>query len=137
MLDLTKLKALELPSAEVEVKLLGEAQTVKVTAPNDEVAARLYDIGIDEKRSSAEVTLAVARLVLETCVPDLTAEDAELLLKRALTTAVFPIVGKVRDLRLEFDKTRTEAAEKAKKKSEAETSQKEKSCSSAAGNATT
>lgn len=136
MLDLTKLKALELPSAEVEVEILGETQTVKVTAPNDEIAAKLCDIGTDEKRSDTQVTIDIARLLLGSCVPDLTAEDAELLLTRALTTAVFPIVAKVRDLRLEFAKAKTEAAEKAKKKSEPATSQTEKSCSSAAGNAT-
>ena len=136
MLDLTKLKALELPSAEVEVEILGETQTVKVAAPNDEIAAKLYDIGTDEKRSSTEITIDIARLLLGSCVPDLTTDDAELLLTRALTTAVFPIVAKVRDLRLEFDKAKTEAATTAKKKSELATSQPEKSCSSAAGSAT-
>jgi hypothetical protein len=136
MLDLTKLKALELPTAEVEVEILGETQTVKVHAPNDEIAAKLYGIGTDKKRSDTQVTIDIARLILGSCVPDLTAEDAELLLTRALTTAVFPIVAKVRDLRLEFDEAKMEAAVKAKKKSEPATSPTEKSCSSAAGNAT-
>lgn len=137
MLDLTKLKALELPSAEIEVDILGEKQTVKVTAPDDTAAAVLTDIGTDTKRTDCEITLAVARLVLNTCVPELDAEGAELLLTRALEGAVLPIVAKARDLRVELNKSKTAAIESAKKKSGAEISQREKNCSSVAGNATT
>ena len=137
MLDLTKLKALELPSAEVEVEILGETQTVKVTAPNDETATKLYDIGTAKGKGGGEITLEVARLVLNTCVPGLSAEDAELLISKALSSAALPIVAKARDLRIEFDKAKTEAAEKAKKKSEPAPLLTGKSCSSAAGSAMT
>lgn len=137
MLDLTKLKALEMPSGEVEVKILGEKQIVKVTAPDDATAAKLYDIGTAEGKGGAEITVEVARLVLNTCVPGLAAEDAELLISRALSSAAVPIIAKARDLRIEFDKAKAEAAEEAKKKSEQASSQQEKSCSSAAVSATT
>ena len=137
MLDLTKLKALEMPSGEVEVEILGETQTVKVVAPDDAIAAKLFDIGTAKGKGDSEITIDVARLVLNTCVPGLSAEDAELLISKALPSAALPIVAKARDLRLEFDKAKSEAAEKAKKKSETATSQQEKSCSSAAGSATT
>lgn len=137
MLDLTKLKALEMPSGEVEVEILGEKQTAKVVAPDDAIASKLFDIGTAKGKGGSEITIDVARLVLNTCVPGLTAEEAELLISKALTGAAIPIVAKARDLRMEFDKAKAEAAEKAKKKSETATSPTEKSCSSAAGNATT
>lgn len=137
MLDLKKLKALEMPSEDVEVDILGEKQTVKVNAPNDEVAAILYGVGTEKRKSDSEITIAVARVVLATCVEDITKEDAELLLARALTTAVLPIVAKARDLRIQFDKAKAEAAKSAEKKSGQAISQTGKNCSSAAGNATT
>ena len=137
MLDLTKLKALEMPSGEIEVEILGEKQTVKVTAPDDAIAAKLFDVGTAKGKGDCEITLEIARLVLNSCVPGLSAEDAELLISKALPSAALPIVAKARDLRIEFDKAKAEAAEKAKKKSEPATSQQEKSCSSVAGSATT
>jgi hypothetical protein len=136
MLDLKKLKALEMPSEDVEVDILGEKQSVKVTAPDDEVAAILYGVGTENGKSDSEITIGVARVVLAHCVEDITKDDADLLLARALTTAVLPIVAKARDLRLKFDKAKAEAAKNAEKKSEPATSPTEKSCSSAAGNAT-
>ena len=137
MLDLSKLKALEMPSGEVEVEILGEKQTVKVTAPNDETATKLYDIGTAKGKGGGEITLEVARLVLNACVPGLSSEEAELLVTKALAGAAIPIVAKARDLRIEFDKAKAEAAEAAKKKSEAASLPQEKNCSSAAGSATT
>lgn len=137
MLDLKKLKALEMPSEDVEVDILGEKQSVKVTAPDDEVAAILYGVGTEKGKSDSEITIGVARVVLANCVSDITKDDADLLLARALTTAVLPIVAKARDLRLKFDKAKAEAAKIAEKKSEQAISQTGKDCSSAAGSATT
>lgn len=137
MIDLTKLKALELPSADVEIDILGEKQTVKVTAPDDTTAVKLFDIGSEPGKGGGEITVEVARVVLKTCVPELTPEDAELLVTKALQSAALPIVAKVRDLRVEFDKAKAEAAEAAEKKSVQAASKKGKDCSSAAVNATT
>lgn len=137
MLDLTKLKALELPSAEIEVDILGEKQTVKVTAPDDATAAKLFDAGTVNGKGNSEVTIDIARIVLTTCVPELPPEDAELLVTKALAGAALPILAKARDLRIEFDKAKSEAAEKAKKKSDQVSSADGKNSSSAAGNATT
>lgn len=114
-MNLAKLKALEMPSEIIEVEICGEKQPVKVFAPDDVVAAKIYGIGTDPGRDSADVTLDISRLVLTSCVPELSPEDVELLLSKALTSAALPLVAKARDLRekhQEAIKAEQESAEK-------------------------
>lgn len=114
-MDLSKLKALEMPSEIIEVEICGEKQPVKVFAPDDVVAAKICGIGTDPRRDSADVNLDISRLVLTTCVPELSEEDVDLLLKKALSSAVLPIVAKARDLRAKHQeaiKAEQESAEK-------------------------
>lgn len=108
-MDLTKLKALEMPSEVMEVDILGEKQSVKVFAPDDVIAAKLYAAGTAPGKTDTEITIDVCRIALSACVPEMTAEDVEHLMAKALTTAALPMLAKARDLRLKYE----EAKEKA------------------------
>ena len=116
-MDLSKLKALEMPSEVIEVEICGEKQPVKVFTPDDDVAAKIFGIGTDPRRDSGDVTIDISRLVLTTCVPELSEEDVDLLLKKALSSAVLPIVAKARDLRAKHQKAIKAERESAEKNS--------------------
>lgn len=114
-MNLSKLKALEMPSEIIDVEVCGEKQPVKVFAPDDAVATKIFGIGTDPGRDSADVTLDISRLVLTTCVPELSEEDVDLLLKKALASAALPIVAKARDLREKHQKAIKAEQESAEK----------------------
>lgn len=122
MIDLSKLAAQELPSQDITLEIMGTPQTIKVTAPDDEIATEIFAIGTDQNKNDAEKTLAITRIILKNCVPGLSVADIELLIKKALTEAALPIVAKARDLRQEYDQAKATAIEQAKKKSLAENS---------------
>lgn len=113
MLDLTKLNALELPTAIVDIEIMGEKQSVKVTAPSDETALTIAEIGTLDLHGTA-LTLEIAKVILSDCC-DITAEDADTLRAKALSTAVLPIMAKARELRQDFEKRRAEVTEQNKR----------------------
>lgn len=114
-MDLTKLKALEMPSADVEIDILGEKQSVKVFAFDDIAATRIYAAGTKDGADDSEITLEICRIVLNTCVPELSGDDAELLMSRALTDVALPIVKRARELREEYTAARAKEEESAEK----------------------
>lgn len=114
MLDLTKLKSLELPTAIVDIEIMGEKQAVKVTAPSDETALTIAELATLDLQGTA-LTLAIAKVILSDCCADITAEDADTLREKAFASAVMPIMAKARELRIEFEKRVAEITENNKK----------------------
>lgn len=111
-IDLTKLKALALPSKEITVDLLGEPQTLTITAFGDEVSLNMADIWDNFK---SDGTVRVRTMLLQNCA-GLSAEDASLLLARD-GAAASKILNEIFALTDEFEQKRREVREAAKKKS--------------------
>lgn len=110
-IDLTRLKAVELPTKEVEVEVLGEKQKVKISAIND--SGYLDFVSIREaapERAESKIRL----WILEHCA-GMSAADAALLMERDGKCAA-AIVSEVFALTDEFAKAQAEARETAKKK---------------------
>lgn len=110
MLDLTKLKALELPTKEIEVEILGEKQKVKISAMGDDLTLDIGDLRKKELKSEVKIR----RLLLEKCA-GLSPEDAALLCTKGGEAAA-KIISAILDLSDEFDAARAEIREAAKKK---------------------
>ena len=110
--DLTKLKALELPSKEIEVDILGEIQTVKIFAMGDDLSLDIQELRSD-KSSLSEVK--IRKRILMQCA-GISAEEAELLCSRAGSAAA-KIISAILDLSDEFDDAREKIRDEAKKKS--------------------
>lgn len=110
-IDLTRLKAVELPTKEVEVEVLGEKQKVKISAISD--SGYLDFVSIREaapERAESKIRL----WILENCA-GMSAADAALLMERDGKCAA-AIVAEVFALTDEFTKAQAEARESAKKK---------------------
>lgn len=117
-MDLSKLKALELPTEEIEVEILGEKQKVKIAALDD-VAAILVTGIAEENICDAEKELKVRRLVLEKCIiPPLSSEEVDLLITKAsaVVSEISPVALK---LTREFGNARKKTREEAEKNSAA------------------
>ena len=111
-IDLSKLKALALPSKEIEAEVLGEKQKVTITAYGDDVSLRMADI-MDNYPSEGE--LRVRLLLLQECA-GMSEEDARLYLAKDGKGAA-GVLRAIFDLTAEFDKSRLSARDAAKKKS--------------------
>lgn len=105
MIDLSKLNALELPSEEIEVEILGEKQKCTIFAMGDDVPLDLPDA---KRESSMRKHLLVA------CAK-LNEKDADALCAKDGRAAAV-IVGKILDLTDRFDEERKKIADEAKKK---------------------
>lgn len=113
-IDLSKLKALKLPSKEIEVEILGEIQKLTITAMGDDLS-----LDIREMRTELELSeVATRKRLLEKCA-GLSAEDANLLCERDGSAAA-KIISAILDLSDEFDAERLKIREEAKKKQEVE-----------------
>lgn len=113
-IDLSKLKALELPSKEIEVEILGEVQKLTITAMGDDLS-----LDIREMRTELELSeVATRKRLLEKCAR-LSAEDATILCERDGSAAA-KIISAILDLSDEFDAERLKIREEAKKKQEVE-----------------
>lgn len=105
MLDLSKLKALELPKKEITVEILGDEQKLEVQALDDETAIKIAaiagsdDIGEDEKEIRAR------REMLRGGVVGISDDDIDLLMKKA-AAVVTKIMLEIRDLTAEYGKAR-------------------------------
>lgn len=113
-IDLTKLKALELPSKEITAEVMGEAQTVKITAYGDDISLCMTDIS-DNFPTDGE--LRIRKLLLVECA-GMTEEDAQLYISCDGKGSA-EVLKEIFALTDEFDKSRKAAREDAKKKSAA------------------
>ena len=115
MLDLSKLKALELPKKEITVEILGDEQNLEVQALDDETAIKIAaiasaDISEDEKE------LRARREMLRGGVVGISDDDIDLLMKKA-AAVVTKIMIEIRDLTAEYGKARNVTRKKKKKNS--------------------
>lgn len=116
MLDLKKLKALELPKQEVEVEILGEKQTVEVQSLDDETAILVASLAVDKTIGDGEREIRIRKEVLKSGVIGITDDDVDLLLKRGAIPAN-TLITSIRDLTVKYADVRKQAKEEIKKKS--------------------
>ena len=112
MLDLSKLKALELPKKEVEVEILGELQKVEVSAFGDDIYLELSDIK-DSNPTNCEY---LSRKILLNKCAGLSDDDAKILLSKDGRAAT-KILTEIFEITDAFDAERKKIRENAKKKS--------------------
>ena len=114
-LDLSKLNALELPSKEIEVNILGDIQTVRVCALDDESSLRIIALSADDTKSDGEKQVIIRRMVLEKAVlPSLSNDEINLLMTKA-AASVLSIYIAVSELTREFAEARQNVSDEAKK----------------------
>ena len=111
-LDLSKLKALELPCKEVTVTIAGQEQTVTVRALNDETSVQVAVLG--EQKENADTLLKIHRTVLLNGIDGVSEEDVDILCQKAMPTAM-KLVSEIRDLTVEFAQMRESVSAEAKK----------------------
>ena len=116
-MDLSKLKALELPTEEIEIEILGESQKVQITTYDDAVQSDMVDIDENFKTDGER---RMRKLLLTKCAR-LSEADADLLISRD-NHAVTQIINGIFNLRDRFVKARNEIRENARKNSAGEIS---------------
>lgn len=109
-IDLTKLKALELPTKEIEVDILGETQKVKITAMSDDLSLDIRDI----RNNNTVHEVKVRKLILTKCA-GMSDADAGLLCAKDGSAAA-KIISAILGLSDAFDAARAKIREEAKKK---------------------
>lgn len=109
-LDLSKLKAMELPSREIEIEICGEKQKITVSAMSDELALDFRDLRKDNPIYEA----TMRKHTLVKCA-GLTEDEAEILSTKA-GDVVADILNAVVDLTTEFEQAREKLVHEAKKK---------------------
>lgn len=112
-LDLSKLSALELPSKEIEVEILGENQTVKISALDDEESLRILSINSSDDIAEDNKQVQIRRIALEHGTA-LTEEEITLLMRKAASAANFIFVS-ISQLTKDFSAARQKIREEAKK----------------------
>jgi hypothetical protein len=117
-LDLSKLSALELPSKEIEVEILGDTQKIRVYAYDDGVSLDIADIADAHPESQER---RVRTMLLIECAK-LSSNDAEKLVRYAKDATV-EIINAIFDLRKEFVDARNREQEAAQKNLTGEKSQ--------------
>lgn len=111
-IDLTKLKALELPSKEITAEVMGEEQKLTIHAYGDDVSLNMADI-VENYPSDSE--LRIRQMLLVKCA-GMTDEEAALYISRDGKGAA-GVIREIFALTGEFDKSRKAERDKAKKKS--------------------
>lgn len=117
-LDLSKLSAMELPSKEIDVKILGDTQKIRVYAYDDGVSLDIADIADAHPESQER---RVRTMLLIECAK-LSSNDAEKLVRYA-KDATAEIINAIFDLRKEFVDARNREQEAAQKNLTGEKSQ--------------
>lgn len=105
MLDLKKLKALELPKKQISVEILGDEQKLEVQALDDETAIKIAAIAGSEGIGDDEKELRARREMLRGGVVGISDDDIDLLMKKA-AAVVTKIMIEIRDLTAEYGKSR-------------------------------
>lgn len=124
MLDLKKLKALELPKKEIEIEILGDTQKVEIQALDDESALRIAGISSNTSLPDGEREIQIRREILKNGIPGITNDDIDVLAKRAGVISI-ELMTAIRDLTVEYNDVRNNARKEAKKKSAKAASPKE------------
>lgn len=117
MLDLSKLKALELPKKEIEVEILGEVQKVEISALDDESAVRIAAIHETGSIPEDEREIRIRKEILKAGVPGITDDEISVLMTKA-GAVVTNIMVEIRDLTAEYAKSRSDARSEIEKNSE-------------------
>jgi hypothetical protein len=117
MIDLSKLKALELPKEEIEIEILGETQKTVITALPMTLAVKVSNIATI-RGDDPNLTTDVLREVLKAGAKELSAEDIDLLLEFAYPAAA-EIAAKIRDLTKKFNEQKFEKKSEIEKNSAA------------------
>ena len=114
-LDLTKLKALELPTEEIEIEILGEKQSVTICCPPDTVAVEIAE---KAQMNSADTPIEIIKTILIAGMPDVSKEDIVIWLEKDFKSAA-EAAAKVRDLMGKFAKLKEEKRKEIEKNSSA------------------
>lgn len=117
MLDLKKLKALELPKREITVEILGDEQKLEVQALDDETAIKIAAIASSDDIGEDEKELRARREMLRGGVVGISNDDIDLLMKKA-AAVVTQIMLEIRDLTAEYGKARNVTRGEVEKNSE-------------------
>lgn len=117
MLDLSKLKALELPKKEITVEILGEEQKLEVQALDDETAVRIAAIHETGSIPEDEREIRIRKEILKAGVPGITDDEISVLMTKA-GAVVTNIMVEIRDLTAEYAKSRSEARSEIEKNSD-------------------
>lgn len=117
MLDLSKLKALELPKKEIEVEILGDVQKVEISALDDESAVRIAAIHETGSIPEDEREIRIRKEILKAGVPGITDDEINVLMTKA-GSVVTNIMVEIRDLTAEYAKSRSEARSEIEKNSD-------------------
>lgn len=117
MLDLKKLKALELPKKQITVEILGDEQKLEIQALNDETAIRIAAIAGSDGIGDDEKELRARREMLRGGVVGISDDDIDLLMKKA-ASVVTKIMMEIRDLTAEYGKARNATREEVEKNSD-------------------
>lgn len=112
-MDLTKLRALEMPTKEIEVEVLGETQKTVVQSLPDHVAVKIMAMQ-ELNGNNPELATIVIREVLLAGAKELTPEDVDLLVARDFAAAA-KIAAEIRDLTSQHRKAMDELRETARK----------------------
>jgi hypothetical protein len=112
-IDLSKLKALALPSKEVTAEVLGEKQTVSITTYGYDVSLKIDDLRLNYPQDGE---FRVWMLLLTECA-GMSADDAALYISRDGKAAA-ELIKEINKFTKEFDKVCEDKRSEAKKKSE-------------------
>lgn len=105
MLDLKKLKALELPKKQITVEILGDEQKLEIQSLDDETAIKIAAIAGSDGIGEDEKELRARREMLRGGVVGISDDDIDLLMKKA-AAVVTKIMLEIRDLTAEYGKAR-------------------------------
>lgn len=117
MLDLKKLKALELPKKTISVNILGDDQEIEIQSLGDECAIRVSAIAGDSKIGDDERELKIRREILKSGVVGISDDDISVLMDKA-AAVVTEIIIAIRDLTSEYTKIRNVTRKELEKNSD-------------------
>lgn len=116
MLDLKKLKALELPKKEITVEILGDEQKLEIQALDDETAIKIAAIANSATTTDEDREVKIRREILRNGVVGISDDDVDVIMKKAAQAATEIMIG-IRDLTTEYGESRNATREEIKKKS--------------------
>lgn len=116
MLDLKKLRALELPKKQISVEILGDEQTLEIQSLDDETAIKIAAIANSATVTDEDREVKIRREILRNGVVGISDDDVDIIMKKAAAVATEIMVG-IRDLTTEYGESRNVTREEIKKKS--------------------
>ena len=116
MLDLKKLRALELPKKQISVEILGDEQTLEIQALDDETAIKIAAIANSATATDEDREVKIRREILRNGVVGISDDDVDVIMKKAAQAATEIMIG-IRDLTTEYSESRNATREEIKKKS--------------------